>query len=135
DIDYNSIVSPFGLDVHITQPNARNAYFGADLVEDSGRLNVRSVPATTPAYDQGVNAGDQILAIDGYRASLAFLTSYLADKKPGDKVRLTVFRFDKMRDIEITLGSNDRKHYEFTPVAGLTDPQRKLYHDFFNADL
>ena len=135
EIDYTPIVAPFGLDLHVTQPNARHAYLGADLVEDNGRLNVRDVPANTPAYDQGINAGDQIVAIDGYRTTLAFLTSYLADKKPGDKVRLTVFRFDKMRDIDITLGSNDRKHYEFAPVANLTDPQRKLYHDFFNADL
>ena len=96
---------------------------------------MRSVPANTPAYEQGINSGDQIVAIDGYRATQAFLTSYLADKKPGDKVRLTIFRFDKLRDIDFTLGSNDRKHYEFAPVANLTEQQRKLYHDFFNADL
>ncbi len=135
EIDYTPIFAPFGLDLKVTQPNARRAYMGADLLETNGQLTVRSVPVGTPAYDQGVNAGDQIIAVDGYRASNAFLTSYFGDKKPGDKVRLTVFRFDKMRDIDLTLGSNDRKHYEFAPVAGITDPQRKLYHDFFNADL
>jgi len=89
----------------------------------------------TPAYDQGINSGDQIVAIDGYRASQTFLTSYLTERKPGDKVRLTIFRFDKMRDIDFTLGANLRQDYNFAPVANPTEQQRKLYHDFFNADL
>jgi predicted metalloprotease with PDZ domain len=135
EIDYAPIVAPFGLDIKVTQPDAHRAYLGADLTETNGQLTVRSVPAGTPAYDQGVNAGDQVVAVDGYRANQAFLTSYFGDKKPGDKVRLTLFRFDKIKDIELTLGSNDRRHYEFAPVSGPTDTQRKLYHDFFNADL
>ncbi|MFL6374671.1 MAG: M61 family metallopeptidase [Pyrinomonadaceae bacterium] len=135
EIEYSPIFAPFGLDLRVTQPNAGRAYIGADLAEDNGRLSVRSVPANTPAYEQGINASDQIVAIDGYRASQALLTSYLADKKPGDKVRLTIFRFDKLQDTEFTLGSNGRRHYQFAPVANLTDPQRKLYHDFFNGDL
>jgi len=135
EIDYASVFAPFGLDVRVTQPNAKRAYIGADLAEANGQLTVRSVTAGTPAYDQGINSGDQIVAIDGYRASQTFLTSYLTERKPGDKVRLTIFRFDKMRDIDFTLGANLRQDYNFAPVANPTEQQRKLYHDFFNADL
>jgi len=135
EIDYASIFAPFGLDVRVTQPNARRAYIGADLTEANGQLNVRSVTMGTPAYDQGINSGDQVVAIDGYRASQNFLNSYLAERKPGDKVRLTLFRFDKLRDIDLTLGANLRQDYNFAPVASATEQQRKLYHDLFNADL
>jgi len=135
EIEYPSVFAPFGLDVRVTQPNAKRAYIGADLAEANGQLTVRSVTAGTPAYDQGINSGDQIVAIDGYRASQTFLTSYLTERKPGDKVRLTIFRFDKMRDIDFTLGANLRQDYNFAPVANPTEQQRKLYHDFFNADL
>ncbi|MBV9242034.1 MAG: M61 family metallopeptidase [Acidobacteria bacterium] len=136
EIDYQSIVAPFGIDVRVTKPNANHAYIGADLTEDAGgKLTVKSVPANTPAYEQGINSGDQIVAIDGYRASVMFLQSYLADKKPGDKVRLTIFRFEKLRDFDFILGPNDRREYDFEHVANPTEQQRKLYHDFFNADL
>ena len=135
DIDYDSIVNPFGLQMKVTTPNANRAYIGADTVEENGRLNIRTVPANTPAYEQGLNTGDQIVAMDGYRASTAFLTSYLNEKKPNDKVKLSIFRFDKLSEMTFTLGSNDRREYSFATVAEPTEAQQKLYRSYFNADL
>jgi predicted metalloprotease with PDZ domain len=135
EIDYNSIVKAIGLQADESLANAGSAYIGADLAEDGGRLTIRSVRAGTPAYDQGLNTGDQIVAIDGYRASQAFMQSYLGEKKPGDTVRLSIFRFDKLRDIDLVLGTNTRKEYSFSPVASPTDLQRRLYKEYLNADL
>lgn len=135
EIDYNAIVNGIGLELVATDVAAGQAYLGANLFEDSGRLTVRTLAAGTPAYEQGLNTGDQIVAIDGYRATQSFLQNYLNERKPNDKVRLTVFRFDKMRDIDITLGSNPRKDYAFTPVANPTDAQKALYRDYLRAEL
>ena len=135
EIDYNSIVGNIGLQLNAVETNKGNAYISADLTEDAGRVTVRSVAAGTPAYEQGLNAGDQIVAIDGYRASQARLQQYLNDRKPGDKVRLTVFRFDRLRDIDFTLGSNTRRDYSFASVANPTDLQRRLYRDYMNNEL
>ena len=135
DIDYGSIVNAFGLQMKVTTPNSSRAYIGADTIEENGRLNIRTIPANTPAYEQGLNTGDQIVAIDGYRASTAFLTSYLTEKKPNDKVKLSIFRFDKLSEITFTLGSNDRREYSFAPVAEPTELQQKLYRSYFNANL
>ena len=135
DLDVDTIVNALGLKFTAAAPNSKRAYFGADLGEDNGRLTVRSVSAGTPAYEQGINSGDQIVAIDGYRANQTFLTSYLGERKPGDTVKLTIFRFDKMRDMPITLGSDMRTDLGFERVAEPTDQQKKLYHDYLNADL
>ncbi len=135
EIDYNAFAKPFGLMINIKTPNASKAYIGADTTEADGRLNIRSIPAGTPAYEQGLNTGDQIVAIDGNRASTSFLQSYLNEKKPNDKVRLTVFRFDRLRDFDLTLGSDTRKEFDFSPVAEPTEDQRRLYKQLFNADL
>ena len=135
EIDYNAIVSGIGLQLIGSETNAGQAYIGADTTEVNGQLTIRSIAAGTPAYEQGLNTGDQIVAIDGYRASNAFLQSYIGERKPNDKVRLTVFRFDKLRDINFTLGSNMRKEYTFRPVANPTDVQKRLYRDYLNADL
>jgi len=135
DFDFEPILSPIGLQLKADETNRGKSYVGADLVEDSGRLTVRNVRADTPAYEQGLNSGDQIVAIDGYRASQARLQQYVGERKPGDKVRLTIFRTDRLRDIELTLGENLRRDYSFVPVANPTDQQRRLYHDYMQSDL
>ncbi|MEP7214308.1 MAG: PDZ domain-containing protein [Acidobacteriota bacterium] len=135
DIDYNQIVNGIGLRAIASETNAGKAYIGADLSEDAGRLTVRTVAAGTPAYDQGLNTGDQIVAVDGYRASQNFLQSYISERKPGDKVRFTLFRFDKLRDVDFTLGTNTRREYRFAPVESPTDVQKRLYADYLRAEL
>ncbi|MGI8811376.1 MAG: M61 family metallopeptidase [Pyrinomonadaceae bacterium] len=135
DIDYDAILNGIGLRIVASESNAGKAYIGADMTETNGQLTIRQVPSNSPAYDQGLNTGDQVLAIDGYRASQIFLTSYLAERKPGDKVRLTVFRQDKLRDFDFTLGGNMRKEYSFATVVSPTAKQKRLYADYLKADL
>jgi predicted metalloprotease with PDZ domain len=135
ELDYNNIFSGIGLQFRADAANQNRAYIGADFAEENGRLTVRSLPSDTPAYEQGLNTGDQIVAIDGNRASQQFLTTYIGEKKPGDKVRMTIFRFDRLRDIEFTLGRNIRRSYEFAPVETATDEQKKLYQSYLLAEL
>ncbi|HEX8564991.1 MAG TPA: PDZ domain-containing protein, partial [Pyrinomonadaceae bacterium] len=92
-------------------------------------------PVGTPAYEQGLNASDQIIAIDGVRATQQFLNSYLAEKKPGDKIKLTVFRFDDLREIEITLGSEAPEQFRFVAVPNPTGEQKRLYQGWLGAEL
>ncbi len=135
EIDYAGILKGIGLSVNVAEPSKGRAYLGADLAEESGRLTIRSVPADTPAYEQGLNTGDQIVAVDGYRASQTFMQSYLGEKKPNDKIKLTIFRFDKLRDVTFTLGANMRKEFSFSPVANPTTDQARLYQGYLNAEL
>lgn len=135
EIDYDSILSGIGLKLEASIAGKGRGYLGADTNEDGGRLIVRAVPAGTPAYEQGLNTGDQIVAVDGYRASAQFLQSYLAEKKPGDSIRLTVFRFDKLKEIPIVLGQPTRAEYSFAAVDNPTEKQKELYRSYLNAEL
>ena len=135
EIDYAGIMAGIGIKAETAQPNKNRAYIGADTAEENGRLNIRTVTVGTPAYDQGLNTGDQIVAIDGNRASTQFLQTYLGEKKPGDKVRLTLFRFDRMRDVDFTLGGNMRQEVSFAPVESPTEDQKRLYRDYLKSEL
>ena len=135
EIDYDGILAGVGLSVSSSQAGKNRAYIGADTAEENGRLTVRSVPAGTPAYDQGINTGDQIVAVDGYRATTQFLQTYLNEKKPGEAVRLTVFRFDKLREMNVTLGGNMRAEFSISPVSSPTETQKTLYRAYLNSDL
>ena len=133
EIDYSVIVSGIGLEMKTSQSNIEKAYLGANFIEENGRLNIRSVPAGTPAYEQGLNARDQIVAIDGYRANQTFLQNYISERKPNDKVKLSVFRFDRLREIEISLGSDTRKDYDLIPAAEASEPQKQLREKYLGA--
>lgn len=135
EIDYDGILAGIGLKLAVDEPGRDRAYIGADLAEENNRLTVRSITAGTPAYEQGLNTGDQIVAIDGHRASNSFIQSYLSDRKPGDVVKLTIFRFDRLRDVAFKLGANTRREYSIVPVDNPTEQQRRLYREYLNAEL
>lgn len=135
EIDYDAILRGIGLKLNVAEPNRSRAYLGADLAEEGGRLTIRSIPADTPAYEQGLNTGDQIVAVDGYRASQALMQSYLSEKKPGDKIRLSIFRFDKLREVTFTLGANMRKDFNIAPLENASPAQGRLYQGYLNAEL
>lgn len=134
ELDYDSILNEFGLKLVKSSRDAE-AFMGGNLSQQGERLNVTNVPAGTPAYEHGLNAGDQIVAIDGYRASQQFLQDYLSEKKPGDKIKLTVFRFDRLIDLDITLGSRPPGKYRIVPIEKPNERQQTLYRNYFGENL
>lgn len=134
ELDYNSSLNSVGLQLSINK-GREQGYLGANLTQQGERLNISSVSAGTPAYEQGLNANDQIIAVDGQRASLQFLNSYLGERKSGDKVILTVFRFDELKEIPITLGGKGVETYRIVPISSPTDEQKSSYRSYFGTDL
>jgi predicted metalloprotease with PDZ domain len=135
DMDYNALLGGLGLQLKESGGTRGRAYIGGTFAEQDGKLMVRSIPANTPAYEQGLNAGDQIVAVDGYRAGRDMLEKYVSERKPGEKIRLTVFRFDKLRDIEFTLGNDPRREYSLIKKENATAGEQDLYRSYMNAEL
>ena len=88
---------------------------------------VRSVRAGSPAYEQGLNAGDQIVAMDNIRVTKDFLIARLGEKKPGDLINLTIFRFDDLSTLLIKLGARTEGGYKIVPLQNQTDLQKQIY--------
>ena len=136
EIDYSSILKGVGLQLLTKNANAKEQpYLGANLGETDGRLTVRSLPANSPAYQWGLNTGDQIVAVDGHRASQNFLQTYINEKKPGDKVKFTIFRFDELREMEVTLGARTQPNYRIVAVENPSEQQRQLYRGYLGDEL
>lgn len=150
EIDYNSILAGIGLQFSTGETGDAKAFMGGDFVQQGERLLVRAVRRDTPAYDFGLNANDQIVAVDGYRVvqtdsftkssaaptdSVKDLAAYVELKKPGDKIRLTVFRFDQLREIEITLAGRPKQDFQIKPLENPTEDQKRLYLGLLGAEL
>jgi predicted metalloprotease with PDZ domain len=106
------------------------AYLGADLVQEGDRLIVRRVLAGSPAYELGLNANDEIVAVNNMRANKEFFDARIAEKKPGDQINLTIFRFDDLSTIPIKLGGRINPPYSIVPVEKPSDEQKRIYQDW-----
>lgn len=131
-IDYNAALQPFGLRLETSGKTITSgAFFSDDLRQDGDRLTIVRVVEGTPAYEQGLNSGDQIIALDDRRVTRDTLPARLAEKQPGDTIRLTVFRFDELRTFEIKLGQNPvPAPYRIVPIENPSAEQKRLYQSW-----
>lgn len=110
ELDYDAALSAVGLHVDTTGgppstgARAQRAYLGAEIAQTADRLLVKRVFSGTPADVAGLNAGDQVVAINGMRATEDFLGARLKELEPGDVLHLTLFRFDDLRTIDLRIG-------------------------------
>ena len=102
-------------------------FLGADLEQTGDRLLITHVRAGTPAYEQGLNANDQIVALDGARVNKETFEARLKEKKPGETIHVTVFRFDDLRTFDIRLAGDSRDPFHIVPLAQASDEQKRIY--------
>jgi predicted metalloprotease with PDZ domain len=95
------------------------AWLGADSEVQAGRLTVTGVKRGTPAYEAGVNVGDEILAIGDDRIPPEGLDARLKFYRPGEKVALLVARRDRLTRLPATLGKKPAPRWtlEILPKA------------------
>jgi predicted metalloprotease with PDZ domain len=129
ELDYNAALSVAGLwlDMNANPEVQQTPTFGADLSDVGDRLIVQRVYAGSPAYEQGLNAGDQIVAVNNMRADRQFFEARLAEKKPGDILNLTIFRADDLSTLIIKLGERAAPNYRIVAVATPTEQQKSVY--------
>jgi len=63
-----------------------------------------------------VSAGDELVALDEARITAATLNDRLGDRRPGDVVRILVFRRDVIRSIPVTLGARPPETYKIEKI-------------------
>jgi predicted metalloprotease with PDZ domain len=135
ELDYNAALEAAGLRLDTTAPPGANVsvdtvFFGADLVDAGERLMVSRVYAGSPAYEQGLNSGDQIVALNNMRVTKDFFNTRLAEKKPGDLINLTIFRFDDLSTLLIKLGPRRDGSYRIVPLPNPTEAQKRAYRSW-----
>ena len=137
ELDYNASLEGAGLrlDTSGTAGGAKpveKAYLGADLAQEGERLMVRRVYAGSPAYEQGLNSGDQIVALDNHRVTKEFFEARLAEKRPGDLANLTIIRFDDLSSLPLKLGGIIDAPYRIVFITNPNDQQKRIYQSWLS---
>lgn len=128
-IDWERSLSYAGLQLQ-ARDSERLPWLGIQTAERENRTRVTGVLAGSPAYDAGVDVGDEVVALNGLRVRTSDLQDRLSDYKLGDKIRLTVFRRDRLREFEIVLRLQDVPLYSVFNVEQPTPLQKSIFESW-----
>ncbi|MFC0182394.1 PDZ domain-containing protein [Pseudarcicella hirudinis] len=109
--------------MQLTDQNAgkNDPYLGADL--RNGKIS--NVWRDSPAYNDGLNVGDEILTIDDTK--LENLPAVIASKKVGDVISVKVKRDGLEKTYKVTLVKSPIQNFKIEPVASPSKEQQDLY--------
>lgn len=103
ELDTRAALAWFGLKLVPPEKDERGAWLGASLSGD----NVQTVLRDSPAWKAGLQAHDELLAIDAHR--LGGLDQVLERYQPGATVTLLISRRGQIRELSCTLGTEPVK--------------------------
>ncbi|HSR37415.1 MAG TPA: PDZ domain-containing protein, partial [Phnomibacter sp.] len=120
--DYASGLEAMGLQV--TARDAGKAWAGPWRLEERGGKTIiaNSTRKGTPLYEAGIDAGDELVSVDGQkiRNSNDF-NNWLSGKKPGDKASVVIRHRGREATLEMTL--QESPDITVQPNAGATEAQ------------
>lgn len=88
---------------------------------------IATVLEGSPALQAGLAPDDEIVALDGFKCDAANLVTRCDEKKPGETVKVTLFRREKLMELSITLEAKPSDGVYLARVDAPTEAQRAAY--------
>ncbi|MCS7018393.1 MAG: PDZ domain-containing protein [Cytophagales bacterium] len=101
---------------------------GMTLADENNRIIVKVTRKDAPAYNDGINVNDEIIAIDGFRMNnAAAVNAYIANRKIGETIKVTLARDGLMREMAVKVGTSGTAQYSIVPVSNPTAEQQVIF--------
>lgn len=112
------------------QPEEPAGWLGVDTEVQLGRLTVTQVRRGTPAYEAGLNVGDEIVGLGDYRVPPEGWEERLKAYRPGQKETLLVARRERLMRLPVVFGEKPRLHWKLEIDPAATPEQRARLEDW-----
>lgn len=122
ELPFDQYLEPFGL--HVVTEWEEEPYLGVKINTENGREIIKFVEFGSPAQLAGIDAGDELLALDGIRLTAHQLSDRLKDYQANDMIEVTVFHQDELRTHSVTLAAPRPTKYQVIPLPN-PDPRQK----------
>ncbi|MGB3404052.1 MAG: M61 family metallopeptidase [Microcoleaceae cyanobacterium] len=126
ELPYNQYLETVGLQLKAETTDTAPR-MGIKVVSDTGVEKIQFVESGSPAEAAGVESGDELLAINGFRVKADQISDRLQDFQPGDRVELTLFHQDQLRTCQLTLTSPQPNLYK---IVSLDQPSPESQRNF-----
>lgn len=130
ELPFNEYLAPFGIELQAVA--AHTPYLGINVKTEHGREAIKSVASNSPAQLAGIDAGDELLAIDGFKVSADKLNDRLKIYQVGQQINLTIFHADRLMTVSVTLSAPQPQQYHLRSLEHPDDLQRQLFKAWVN---
>lgn len=110
--------------------NARS--IGVNVSDDGGILTIKSIVAGSAAYDGGLNVGDELIAIAGYRINERNLKSIINQFKIDEKVIVMYSRDGLIEEREIEIRKDRSVVYTYELLENPTKQQKAVFNSWLD---
>jgi predicted metalloprotease with PDZ domain len=125
-LPFNKYFEPFGLKLEAQIDNNIPPYLGLSIQKKNAIEEITFVDANSPAGKAGIDAGDELLAINGFRVTADNLTDRLLDYQSNDVIKVTYFHQEELRNVEIKLASPQPSSYQVKIIDNPTIKQKEM---------
>jgi predicted metalloprotease with PDZ domain len=126
DVDYAKYLAYAGLAVDTTAAAGGGASWGAAVQDRGGAPIVSSIEWNSPAARAGISVQDEIVAVDGVRATPRGLADAVSSRKPGDHLRILVSRSGAVKEMDVTLGARTERSFRISQLPNPSPEQRAI---------
>ena len=116
--------------LQLSAKESEGPWVGVSTRGTGDRTIVRLVIEGSPAEKGGLNVGDELLALNGFRVGSNNLSSRIKDFAVGDTVQVTVFRDDQIRKFNICLEQPRSPDYSVERVKEPDPLQKQIYESW-----
>lgn len=127
EIDYNRYLSHAGLQLTAKSvPSPDDGFLGI-RVRGAPALVVATRLTGSPAEAADLSAGDEIIATDGLRTDSQKLAFYVANRKPGTQIELTIARGGVLKNISVRLAPKPVFEHRITKKESASAQEKRTF--------
>ena len=127
DLPFDQYLSPFGLQIKTDLDEEQPPFIGFTAKSQNGKEIISFVEMGSPAQLAGVDANDELLAINGWRVTSEKLSDRLKDYQAGDTIQVTVFHQDELRILPVILADPRPHNYKVVAVENPSVAQKENF--------
>lgn len=126
-LDYPDLLAQAGLVMSYGKDSKAEAFAGMTLSSKYGSLVLDQVLRNGPAWQAGIVAGDEVLAINGLKVTATGFNKRIKDFNAGDSIEVTLFSNDKIKQVTLKLGEQQSGMLMLKGNANATKQQKAFF--------
>ena len=136
ELPFDEYLAGFGLRLKSNaESNNLIPFTGMTVKTENGREMIKFVVANSPAQESGIDPGDELLAIDGFKVGAGQFEERLKDYRVGDVIEVAVFHGDALKVRSLTLGSPQATQYAIEVMDEASTMQQQNFEGWLGVAL
>ncbi len=136
DINFDDLLDFYGLQKTDKKPEqSPTAWIGAALSFTPGQVIIKTVDSNGPAWQAGLTAGDQLLAINGIQVNEKNISERIQQLTPGQPQQWHYFNAGRLRETSLTPTTDPSPAFTIKPVDKPNSKQKARFKAWAGHDL